>query len=80
MNWPEVVAIATIVGMIVSVAFWFVKDQTEKGLLRLETQIGKWRGADKDEMRAWINGSFMRAETVKVSLDALDQRVERLEN
>lgn len=79
MNWTEIAAIVTILACVVSASSWFVKDQNEKGLLRLETRIGKWRGEDKEEMRQWINGSFMRAGETGARLDAQDQRLDQLE-
>lgn len=68
MNWSEVAAVVTILAVLGGLALWFVKDQVEKGLSK-----------QTDDIKTWINGSFMRSATVSAKLEAIDGRLNRLE-
>jgi hypothetical protein len=46
----------------------------------LRADLAIQRSEDKDELRAWINGSFMRSGVVDAKIDAIVDRVDRLES
>ena len=46
----------------------------------LRTEIEKSRSRDNEELRKWINGSFMRSAVVGVKLEEIDRRIQELED
>ena len=44
-------------------------------LAKLRQEIAEARARDKDEIRGYLNGSFMRASTVQAELDSVRERV-----
>ena len=45
------------------------------GLAELRLEIVRGRAQDRDELRGWINGSFMRAAEIKAHLEDFDRRL-----
>ena len=73
---------ATILAVVLAIAsglnlFIGLRISVEIG--RLRTEIEKGRAEDKDEMREWINGCFLRAKEARAELRGLDLRLSRIE-
>ncbi len=49
-------------------------------LANLRADISRYRDEDREELRQWINGSFMRAATVQARLDLANERANGLES
>jgi hypothetical protein len=47
---------------------------------RMRAELTEARGQDREELKRWINGSFMRSATVEAKLEALRDRVSALEH
>lgn len=48
-------------------------------IAELRNEIGKARGADKEELKEWINGSFMRTKLVEAEMKAYEIRLDHME-
>jgi hypothetical protein len=56
------------------------KSELQIEIEQLKTHMEKARAKDQNDMREWINGSFMRSKEAISTIRALDARVARVEN
>ena len=75
MDIQEVSAFAGVVTVVVGGFNWL----TSQRINTFKSDVGKWRADDKQEIKDWINGSFMRAKEVHARMDASDHRIDRIE-
>jgi hypothetical protein len=71
--------IATMTGIVTSVVGgfnWFTSQKIDT----FKSEVGKWRAEDKNEIKQWINGSFMRSAEAHSRLDGIDHRLDRIED
>ena len=79
MNWAAVSAItATIsaIGAAVCAAFSLM---VRVEVSRLREKITEYRMQDREDLRHWINGSFMRAATAQAKIDEMEHRLDNVE-
>ena len=75
MDITEVGTFAGIVTAVVGGFNWL----TSQRISTFKEEVGKWRAEDKDEIKQWINGSFMRAGEAHARMNAVDHRLDRIE-
>ena len=74
-----VVEILEVGSLIASAVAAFVALSVKAAVADLRREIGEQRACDKEELRRWINGSFMRSPEVLAHLEGLDKRLNRVE-
>lgn len=93
MDWKAVEALAAVACALAALVASFVsisqhaetqKVRTEMQKIRTEiaeahTASVVARSNERDELRTWINGSFMRAKIVEAELNGMDARIGRIE-
>lgn len=84
--WHAVAALVALAGLISTAISVYVgitvraTAQTMRAeLADLRAEIARARSEDRDEMRDWINGSFMRSAQVHAELKAFDIRMDHAE-
>lgn len=75
MDIQEISTFAGIVTVVVGGFNWL----TSTRINTFKEEVGKWRAEDKDEIKQWINGSFMRSGEALARLGATDHRIDRIE-
>lgn len=86
MNWTAmtaviaaVCAVATLVSAWVAVSVRAALAELRVEMATMRNDIGAARGKDMAEMRAWINGSFMRSAVVEAEMKAFEIRLDHTE-
>ena len=75
MDITEIGTISGIVTVVVGGFNWLTSQRIET----FKCEVGKWRAEDKDEIKQWINGSFMRSGEAHARMDAVGHRLDRLD-
>jgi hypothetical protein len=72
-------ALASILGLVASGFIGYLN-------VKVRADVGEWkadayrtRDNDRDELKAWINGSFMRSKEVAVVMDSYNRRLDSIE-
>lgn len=80
MDWAALHAITEVVmAVAAAVATWSALAM-RAALAELRTEIATARAEDKEELKLWINGSFMRTSLVTAELKALTIRMDSIEH
>lgn len=58
----------------------FVALNTRATIAELRREISEGRNEDREALRAWINGSFMRASVVEAKMAAFERRLSLIED
>jgi hypothetical protein len=53
---------------------------TKLEVQKLRSEVIEGRAKDREELRVWINGSFLRASVVELMHQELERRIEALED
>lgn len=48
-------------------------------IAQLRLEMAETRSKDRDDLRSWINGSFLRAREVEAKFEGLDRRIDEVE-
>ena len=70
------IAVASAASAVIS---GYVALTVKASIASLETRLAEQRSADKEELKQWINGSFMRSREVDVRLHESERRVSVVE-
>jgi len=87
MDWHALEAITGVVCALAALVSVYTVLTVKASIADLRTEIANQRTLDaakrteeRDELKSWINGSFMRAAIVKGEIDGVTARVDRLES
>ena len=73
---PIVVSILT---GLAAIANYMLVQTVKLSVAEMRLEIANARSKDKEEMKAWINGSFMRSKEVEKDLDGMKHRIDEVE-
>lgn len=76
MDLNELGAIAGVVAVVGGAVSAFTNAVVKTSVSGLKSQVQQWRSADKDEIRTWINGSFLRAHEARAKMEGLERTIE----
>jgi hypothetical protein len=79
MNWPALSEITTGICSLATAVCAVFAMILRMELSKLRAEISEARTRDREEMREWINGSFMRAKVVEAEIKSIKTRVEFVE-
>lgn len=79
MNWQAVSAIGTVVVIAASGLNWVMMLRISLEIERLKAHISESRMQDREEMRKWINGSFLRSAVVTEKFESISGRLTDLQ-
>jgi hypothetical protein len=87
MDWKAIEALTGLACAIAALVAGYFALSLRSAIETLRTEIAEARTKDsesrvkeRDELKTWINGSFMRAKIVEAEISGMDSRVERIEN
>jgi uncharacterized protein YwgA len=78
---PEayVSALASILGLVASGFIGYLNLKVRADVSEWKNDAYQTRDKDRDELKAWINGSFMRSKEVAVVMDSYNRRLDSIE-
>ena len=79
MNWEAVAAATAVVCAIATLASSWSALSLRASLEKMRADFAESRSKDREDLREWINGSFMRTKLVQAELDAIVVRIDHLE-
>jgi len=79
MNWSALDAITAVVCGLATASCAFFTLMVRVEVAKLRAEIAQNRMCDREELREWINGSFMRAATAQAKLDEMEHRLDNVE-
>lgn len=80
MDLQSFATITGIVGGIGTLVSWYVKTIVEKAADQTQLKVAEWRTSDKEQIMAWINGSFMRSKEAHARMEGMEHALERIED
>lgn len=80
MNWSAVEAITAMACAAAAMISGYSALTVKAAMEKLRADLAESRAKDRDELRSWINGSFLRAKVVEAELAGVDMRLSRLES
>jgi hypothetical protein len=80
MNWSAVEAITAAVCAIAALISGYSTATIRAAMERLRADLSEARAREREEMREWINGSFMRAAVAESKIKSIEFRVEHMED
>lgn len=79
MNWSAVEAITAVTCALAALISGYSTLTVKAAMEKLRADLAEGRAKDREEMREWINGSFMRARVAEAEIRNLNTRVEHTE-
>lgn len=80
MNWSALDAITAVVCGLATAACAFFSLMVRIEVAKLRAEIAQNRMQDREELRQWINGSFMRAATAQAKLETAQAKLDEMEH
>ncbi len=79
MNWGAVAAVTAVVCALGTLISSWSALAVKASMDRMRADMAEARAKDRDELREWINGSFMRAAVAESELRAIVIRIDHIE-
>jgi hypothetical protein len=80
MPWYSFIpVIVSVITALVAAANYALVQSVKLSMAEMRLEIANGRAQDRDETRAWINGSFLRAREVEEKFRGLEHRIEEVE-
>lgn len=79
MNWTAIQALTTIACACAAALCAYFSLAMRLEVAKLRAEMAGNRMQDREELRQWINGSFMRAATAQAKLDEMEHRLDNVE-
>lgn len=79
MNWAAIEAITAAACAVAALISGYATLTIHAAMERLRADLAEARAREREELRQWINGSFMRANLVETRIKAVESRLEHCE-
>ena len=80
MSWDAVQAIMTAACAMAALVSGYASLAIRAAMDKLRADLAEARSRDRDELREWINGSFMRAAVAESRIKSIEFRMEHVED
>jgi hypothetical protein len=78
-NWGAVAAVTAVVCAVASLVSSWSALAVKASMEKMRADLAEARAKDREELREWINGSFLRSSVAVAEMKAFDIRLNRVE-
>ena len=79
MTWTTAHAITAVASALAALVCAYFSLVVRGEVAKLRAEIAESRMRDREDLRQWINGSFMRARETQAKLDEMEHRLDNVE-
>lgn len=79
-NWSDLQGVAAVAACVAALISTFSSLNVRAAVERLRADMAEARAKEREELREWINGSFLRAKVAEAELHAIENRIAFIES